>query len=113
MTNPTQHTAENKTSTPRWIIITPTACEGDVPAYWESVDRLRIPVTYPTLREAYKEIADTQIMKLQEFIDNEDLEDDEVPEFEPEDYILPCDVYPDGVITTDPHGIFYDGVPKD
>jgi len=94
---------------PRWIIIAPTACEGDIPAYWEENDEgLRVPVTYASLREAYKEIADTQIMKLQEFIDNEDLPEDEVPEFEPEDYVLPCDVYADGVITTDPHGNFYD-----
>jgi hypothetical protein len=100
--------------TRRWIIITPTLCEGDIPAYWTTNEEgLRVPLTHGSLRDAYKEIADTQIMKLQEFIDNEDLDEDEVPEFEPEDYILPCEVYPNGVITTEPHGTFYDGIPKD
>lgn len=88
---------------PRWIIITP--CQGDVPAYWDEHDN---PITYATEREAWKEVADTQIMKLREFIDDETRDPDEVPEFEPEDYVIPCDLYPDGVITTDRHGTFYD-----
>jgi hypothetical protein len=89
----------------RWIIVTPTICQGDIPAYWDEDDK---PVTYATQREAWKEIADTQIMKLQEFIDDETRDDDEVPEFEPEDYIIPCDVHPDGVIATETHGVFFD-----
>ena len=42
---------------------------------------------------------------LQNFIDDEDC--DEVPEFEVEDYVIACNVHPDGVITTD-HGVFFD-----
>jgi hypothetical protein len=103
MTQPTNQT--------RWIVITPTICQGDVPAYWEEGDRKtdpRRPVTYPTEREAWKEVADTQIMKLQAFLDDEDLPDDEVPEFEPEDYICPCTIDTDGAITTEAHGVLYD-----
>lgn len=75
----------------RWIIVTPTVCQGDVPAYWDEDNK---PVTYATAREAWKEIADTQIMKLQEF--------------EPEDYVIDCCIYPDGVIATETHGVFFD-----
>jgi hypothetical protein len=89
----------------RWIIVTPTVCQGDVPAYWDGDDK---PVTYATQREAWKEIADTQIMKLQEFIDDDTRDDDEVPEFEPEDYVTDCCIYPDGVIATETHGVFFD-----
>lgn len=83
----------------QWIIVTPTMCQGDVPAYWDETNK---PVTYATEREAWKEVADTQTMKLREFIDNE------VPEFEPEDYIIACKVHPNGVITTEAHGVFFD-----
>lgn len=89
----------------RWIIVTPTVCQGDIPAYWDETEK---PVTYATQREAWKEVADTQIMKLQEFIDDETRDNDEVPEFEPEDYVTPCCIHPDGVITTEHHGTFYD-----
>lgn len=93
----------------RWIIVTPTMCQGDVPAYWDENDEGdNKPVTYATEREAWKEVADTQIMKLREFIDDETRDPAEVPEFETEDYVIPCDLYPDGVITTDRHGTFYD-----
>lgn len=87
-----------------WIIVTPTICQGDVPAYWGEGDK---PITYATEREAWKEVADTQIMMLQNFIDDEDCDEDEVPEFEVEDYVIACNVHPDGVITTD-HGVFFD-----
>lgn len=86
----------------RWIVVTPTICQGDVPAYWEDSE----PVTYATEREAWKEIADTQIMKLQAFI--EDGDDNEVPDFTPEDYVVACDVLPDGAITTSDHGVLFD-----
>ena len=89
----------------RWIVVTPTICQGDVPAYWGEGDE---PVTYATEREAWKEVADTQIMKLNEFIDDETRDLDEVPEFEPEDYVIECDVHPDGVIATGPHGVLFD-----
>lgn len=95
----------NATIKHRWIVVTPTVCQGDIPAYWGEGDE---PITYATEREAWKEIADTQIMKLNEFIDDETSDPDEVPEFEPEDYVIDCDVHPDGVITTGHHGVLFD-----
>jgi hypothetical protein len=89
----------------RWIIVTPTLCQGDVPAYWGEGDE---PITYATEREAWKEVADTQIMMLQNFIDDETLDPDEVPEFEPEDYVCECTVHPDGSITTETHDPLFD-----
>lgn len=88
----------------RWIVVTPTLCQGDVPGYWGEDDK---PLTFETEREAWKEVADTQIMKLQEFIDDETRSHDEVPEFEPEDYVIACDVHPYGMITTT-HGVLFD-----
>jgi len=89
----------------RWVVVTPTVCQGDIPAYWGEGDE---PITYATEREAWKEVADTQIMKLNEFIDDETRDSDEMPEFEPEDYVINCDVHPDGTITTGHHGILFD-----
>ena len=95
----------NDSTKHRWIIVTPTVCQGDIPAYWDEGDE---PITYATEREAWKEVADTQIMKLNEFIDDETRDHDEVPEFQPEDYVIPCDVHSDGAITTEDHGVLFD-----
>jgi len=86
----------------RWI----TLING-TPSTWESGDGNDRPVTYATEREAWKDLADFQIMRLQDFIDDDTRDDDEVPEFEPEDYVVPCTVYPDGHIEGE-DGTIYD-----
>jgi hypothetical protein len=96
--------AQTNNARNRWIVVTPTLCQGDVPAYWDGDDK---PLTYATEREAWKEVADTQIMKLQEFIEDESRNPDEEPEFEPEDYVIECNVYSNGVITTT-QGVLFD-----
>jgi hypothetical protein len=92
----------------RFIVLTETMCDGTIPAFWESngkdSDR---PLTYATAREAWKEIADFQIMRLQSFIDDDTRDPDETPEFEPEEYVLPCEVYIDGHIEGE-DGTIYD-----
>jgi hypothetical protein len=52
-------------SKPAFIILTPTLCEGTVPAW---CDEHGFPVTYETEREAQLEIATMMREKLQQFI---------------------------------------------
>jgi hypothetical protein len=92
----------------RWIVVTPTMCQGDIPAYWDAHNN---PVTYATKRDAWREVAETQIMKLVAFKKetySRSGDPDEVPDFTPEDYVIPCDVHSDGVITTEDHGVLFD-----
>jgi hypothetical protein len=99
----TQATLDNKTQL--WTVLTETICEGRIPAYYEETETGRIPVTFSSEREAWKEIADFQILRLQAFIEDESRPEDETPEFEPEDYPVPCTRLPDGRIVTE-YGIF-------
>ena len=88
-----------------WIVMIRTACQGEIPAWWtEGPEGSDIPVTYDTERGAQVEIAQLMIDRLQEFIDDEDIED---PEFETEDFVLPCTINDDGTITGE-DGILWD-----
>ena len=79
------------TSTAFCIFIN-TICEGRIPA-WH--DEKGMPVVYPTIEAAQREIADDVIEKLHQFIDGgRDFED----AMAVEDYILPVDVLSDGSI---------------
>ena len=79
-------------SKPAFCIFIDTVCEGRIPA-WH--DENRMPVVYPTLEAAQREIADDVMDKLREFLDGErDFED----AMTVEDYILPVDVLPDGTV---------------
>jgi hypothetical protein len=69
-----------------------TVCEGRIPA-WH--DENGMPVVYPTVEAAQREIADDVMEKLRQFLEGErDFED----AMTVEDYILPVDVLPDGSI---------------
>lgn len=81
-----------KGSKPAFIILTPTLCEGAVPAWW---DEHGFPVTYETEREAQVEIAKMMLEKIQQFLMHErDFEDATFCD----DFIVAVDVFPDRTI---------------
>lgn len=68
-----------------------TICQGSVP----SVSDENGYTVFETEVEAQKEIADNQIIRLQQFLDGErDFED----AITVEEYVVPVSVHPDGVI---------------
>lgn len=88
----------------KWIILSPTLCQGDIPAWFGDDDR---PILYESKDEAYKEIADSMIQELQQFIDGErSLEN---TDFNQIDYVIPCK-YDDvnGIIRSEEDWIIYD-----
>ena len=80
------------TNKPAFCIFIDTVCEGRIPA-WH--DENRMPVVYPTLEAAQREIADDVMEKLRQFLEGEREFEDAMTV---EDYILPVDVLPDGSI---------------
>jgi hypothetical protein len=77
---------------PAYCIFLDTVCEGRIPA-WH--DEKGMPVVYPTLGAAQREIADDVMEKLRQFLEGQrDFED----AMTVEDYILPVDVLPDGSV---------------
>jgi len=99
----------------RWIVVTPaTSTKIAMPGFWE-IGRggAQTPMTFATPREAWKQIAENQITELYDFIDNDSLPEDAVPKFQPAEVVCPCIVHPDGSITTDSHGLLFNGVPAD
>ena len=62
-----------------------------------------MPVVYPTLEAAQREIADDVMEKLRQFLEGEREFDDAM---DVEDYILPVDVSPDGSIIDADGNIF-------
>jgi hypothetical protein len=79
-------------SEPAFCIFINTVCEGRIPA-WH--DEKGLPVVYPTLEAAQREIADDVMEKLRQFFEGEREFEDAMTV---EDYILPVDVLPDGSI---------------
>ena len=77
---------------PAFCIFIDTVCEGRVPA-WH--DENLMPVAYPTLAAAQREIAGEVMEKLHQFLEGHREFDDAMTV---EDYILPVDVLPDGSI---------------
>jgi hypothetical protein len=75
-----------------FCIFIDTVCEGRIPA-WH--DENLMPVVYPTLEAAQREIADDVMEKLRQFLDGQRDFDDAMTV---EDYILPVDVLADGSI---------------
>lgn len=75
-----------------YCIFIDTVCEGQIPA-WR--DENLMPVVYPTVEAAQREIADDVMEKLRQFLEGERDFDDAMTV---EDYILPVDVLPDGAI---------------
>ena len=77
-----------------------TVCEGRVPA-WH--DENLMPLVFPTLEEAQREVVELVMDRLQQFIDGQRDFDDAMTV---EDYILPVDVLPDGSVL-DEDGNYY------
>ncbi len=85
----------NSSGRPAFAIFNDTVCEGRTPA-WR--DERGWPVTYPAERAAQIEIAETLILRLEEFIAGaRDFED----AMTVEEYILPVEVAPDGSVRTE------------
>jgi hypothetical protein len=83
-----------------YCIFIDTVCEGRIPA-WH--DEKGMPVVYPTVEAAQREIADDVMEKLRQFLEGErDFED----AMTVEDYILPVDVLPDGSILDEDDNCF-------
>ena len=96
-----------------WLIVSPISGTQDaVIGYWEVGEGgKQTPLTYDTQREAWRQIVEDQIWKLQEFMENEGLADERVPEFQPENTVCSCTIHPDGSITSESYGLLFDGVP--
>jgi hypothetical protein len=75
-----------------YCIFIDTVCEGRIPAWHNEKD---LPVVYPTLEAAQREIADDVMERLRQFLEGEREFEDAMTV---EDYILPVDVLPDGSI---------------
>ncbi|MDQ5980163.1 MAG: hypothetical protein QG602_3138 [Verrucomicrobiota bacterium] len=65
-----------------------------MPACYES----DYPVVFATEREAQREIADHQLIRIQQFLDGERDFDDAITT---DEYVLPVSVWPDGSIATE------------
>lgn len=80
-----------------YVVITPTICQGDVMAWsTEDDDGEAIPTVFDTEEDAWKEIADSMIEELQQFIDGErELED---TNFGTEDYVAQYEEFDNGEI---------------
>jgi hypothetical protein len=74
---------------PAYCIFIDTICEGRVPA-WH--DENLMPLVFPTIEEAQREVVELVMERLQQFIDGERDFDDAMTV---EDYILSVDVFPD------------------
>src|SRR5665213_903195 len=85
---------------PAFCIFIDTVCEGRVPA-WHDEDLM--PVVYPTVEAAQREIADDVMEHLRQFLVGERDFDDAMTV---EDYILPVDVLPDGSILDEDENCF-------
>ena len=98
-----------------WIIITPISSTKDaVVGYWEvGGGGKQTPMTYATQREAWKQIVEDQIWRFEEFIKDDRLPDGKVPEFLPKNTVCPCTLNPDRSITTESHGLLFDGIPRE
>lgn len=84
---------ENKTV---WILATDTLCQGEVIGCWTADEEGNdIPMTYESVDDAWKEIADDMITILQQFKDGE--RELEHTDFSPSSYPLEVEVDIDGI----------------
>ena len=75
-----------------YAIFCPTFFRGTVPACY---DETNYPVVFPTELEAQREIADTQLTRIQEFLDGDREFDDAIST---DEFVLPVNVSSDGHI---------------
>jgi hypothetical protein len=66
-----------------------------MPACYDETD---YPVVFATELEAQREVADSQLTRIQEFLDGERHFDDAITT---DEFVLPVDVWPDGSISTE------------
>jgi len=77
-----------------FVIFCPTVFQGTIPACYEG----DYPVVFPTELEAQREIADLQLIRIQQFLDCEMDFDDAITT---DEFVLPVAVWPDGSISID------------
>jgi len=75
-----------------FAIFCPTVCQGTVPACYED----EYPVVFATELEAQREIADNQLIRIQQFLDGERDFDDAIAT---DEFVLPVVVWPDRSIS--------------
>ncbi len=77
-----------------FAIFCPTVFQGTMPACYEG----DYPVVFATEREAQLEIADNQLIRIQQFIDRER---DYADAITTDEFVLPVSVWSDGSISTE------------
>jgi hypothetical protein len=90
----------------KWIILQSTLCQGTIPAWFGDDDK---PVVWDTEEEAQAELLSEHINTLERHFKefkNGDREFDEI-EIDCQDWIEPCTVDDEGVITLE-YGVVYD-----
>ena len=81
-----------------WVIVTEELSGNLIPAWWDSdEDNFSTPVTYATQREAYLEIVDLMMHRIETFLEDETLDCLD----RDEDMVVPCTITDDGIITTE------------
>jgi dienelactone hydrolase len=76
-----------------YAIFCPTVFQGTMPACYDETD---CPVVFPTELEAQREIADTQLIRIQEFLDGQRDYEDAIAI---DEFILPVSLWADGSIS--------------
>jgi len=83
--------------TEAWVIISEELNGAIVPAWWDTDEKnFSVPVTYATQREAYLEIVDLMMHRIETFISDETLDCLD----RDEDMVVPCTIT-NGIITTE------------
>ncbi|MEO6994006.1 MAG: hypothetical protein ABI273_10275 [Lacunisphaera sp.] len=83
-----------------YAIFRPTLFQGTMPACY---DETAYPVVFATEREAEREIADNQLTRIQEFLDDERDFDDAIST---DEFVLPVNVWPDGRVSLEDGSFF-------
>lgn len=88
-----------------FVIMTDTICQGAIIGCWgDDKDGKRYPELFDTEVDAWKEIADTMVTTLQQFIDGERSLDN--TDFNCTEWVVPVDVYVDHIISEE-HGVVW------
>lgn len=82
----------------KWIIINQLYCGEVIPSWWETDENnFSTPVIYATQREAYLEIVDLMMHRIETFLEDKTLDCLD----RDEDMVVPCTITDDGIITTE------------
>lgn len=82
-----------------YAIFCPTVFQGTMPACYEG----DYPLAFATQLEAQREIANHQLIRIQQFLDGERDFDDAITT---DEFVLPVDVWSDGSISTEDGGVY-------